>query len=153
MRCTVDVTRQSHPEGHGYASVTVPSCVESIRLAADFIIQAARNMHVPPASDSLFEVAIVEALNNALKHGNPAQRPEALIVCELEVVGHRLTVRILDQGAGYVLPPTPRPAWSADDITTAPESGFGISIIQGVFPMVRTIARPGEFGLEMALTF
>ena len=36
---------------------------------------------------------------------------------------------------------------------TIPERGFGVPIIQGVFPMVRTIARPGEFGLEMALTF
>jgi len=26
-------------------------------------------------------------------------------------------------------------------------------IVEGVFPMVRTIARPGAFGLEMALTF
>lgn len=144
---------QSHPDRHCYASVTVPARVESIRLAAEFIVQAARNMHVPPASDSLFEVAIVEALNNALKHGNTAQRPEGLIVCELELVDHRLTVRIFDQGPGFVLPRTPRPEWSADDMTTIPESGFGIPIIQGVFPMVRTIARPGEFGLEMALTF
>jgi anti-sigma regulatory factor (Ser/Thr protein kinase) len=164
----VDATSQSHPEGSCYASVTVPSRVESIRLATAFIVQAARNMHVPPASDALFESAIVEALNNAVKHGNAAQRPGATIVCELELVDHRLTVRILDQGPGFVLPQTrrrafenplgrdvvvPRPEWSAENLTTIPESGFGISIIQGVFPMVRTIARPGEFGLEMALTF
>lgn len=149
----VDATGQSHPEGYCYASVTVPSRVESIRLATEFIVQAARNMHVPPAYDSLFEVAIVEALNNAFKHGSTAGRPEALIVCELELVDHRLTVRILDHGPGFVLPWTPRPEWSTDDVTTIPESGFGIPIIQAVFPMVRTIARPGEFGLEMALTF
>jgi anti-sigma regulatory factor (Ser/Thr protein kinase) len=153
MHCTVDALGQSHSEGNRYASVTVPSRLESIRPAAEFIVQAARNMHVPPASDSLFEVAIVEALNNALRHGNTAQRPDALIVCELELVDHRLTVRILDQGPGFVLPRTPRPECNADGMTTIPESGFGISIIQRVFPMVRTIARPGEFGLEMALTF
>jgi anti-sigma regulatory factor (Ser/Thr protein kinase) len=153
MRCTPETTGQSRPEGSCYASVTVPSRVESIRLAAEFIVQAARNMHVPPASDSLFESAIVEALNNALEHGSSAQRPDASIVCEVELVDHRLTVRILGQGPGFVLPRTPRPKWSADDMTTIPESGFGIPIIQGVFPMVRTIARPGAFGLEMALTF
>lgn len=163
-----DATGHSHPEVSCYASVTVPNRVESIRLATEFIVHAARNMDVPPASGSLFEAAIVEALNNAIKHGNTAKRPGALIVCELELVGHRLTVRILDQGTGFALPQprrrafenplgrdvaVPRPEWSAGDMTTIPEGGFGIPIIQSVFPMVRTIARPGEFGIEMALTF
>lgn len=136
-----------------YASVTVPARVESVRLAAEFIVQAARTMQVPAASDAIFEIAIVEALNNAIEHGSAAQRPGAVIVCELERIDHRLTVRILDEGPGFVLPRTSRPEWSADDIAAVPESGFGMSIIQGVFPIVRTIARPGEFGLEMALTF
>lgn len=136
-----------------FASVTVPSRVESIRLAAEFIVHAARNMNVPAASDSLFEVAIVEALNNAIKHGNAAERAEAFIVCELEVAERKLTVRIIDQGPGYTLPRAPRPDWSPDDIANLPESGYGISIIRGVFPMLRTIGRPGEFGLEMTLTF
>jgi len=163
-----EATSPSHPEGSCYASVTVPSQVESIRLAAAFIVQAARDMNVAPAADSLFEAAIVEALNNAFKHGNTARRPGASIVCELERVDHRLTVRILDQGPGFMLPRTrqrafedppggdvavPPPEWSAADMAAIPESGFGISIIQRAFPMVRTITRPGEFGLEMALTF
>jgi anti-sigma regulatory factor (Ser/Thr protein kinase) len=131
----------------------VPSRVESIRLAAEFIVHAARNMHVPPASDSLFETAIVEALNNAIEHGNADQRPDAVTVCELELVDRRLTVRILGQGAAFALPAASRPEWNGEDISTVPESGFGIHIIRSVFPTVRTIARAGEFGLEMALTF
>lgn len=154
MPCTRDADGRPLPvDGDCYASVTVPSRVESIRLAAAFIVQAARNMQVPAASGSPFESAIVEALNNALEHGNTAQRPEAVIVCELERVDRRLTVRILDQGPGFVLPRTPRPVAGAADITTMPEGGFGLHIIQGVFPVVRTIVRPGAFGLEMALTF
>lgn len=153
MPSTVDHAAPSYPEGSSYASVTVPCRVESIRLAAEFIVQAARNMQVPAASGSPFEGAIVEALNNALEHGNPAQRPEASIVCELERTGQRLTVRILDQGPGFMLSRAVPPEWNADDTATVPEDGFGISIIQGVFPVVRTIVRPGEFGLEMALTF
>lgn len=148
-----DAGGQSRLPASCYASVTVPSRVESIQLAAAFLVQAARNMHVPSAGDSLFESAIVEALNNAVEHGNTAQRPGAVIVCELELAGRCLTVRILDDGPGFVLPRTPRPDWRVDDMSNIPESGFGISIIQSVFPIVRTIARPGEFGLEMALTF
>ena len=148
-----DASGSSHPDGPCYATLTVPSRVESIRLAAEFVVRSARNMHVPPAADSLFEVAIVEALNNALKHGNAAQRPGALIVCEVERSDRRLTVRIFDQGSGFVLPLAPQPEWSAGDTSTIPERGLGIPIIESVFPIVRTIGHPGDFGVEMALTF
>ena len=136
-----------------FASVTVPSRVESIRLAAEFLVHAARTMDVPQAGDSLFEVAIVEALNNAIKHGNAEQRADAAIVCELELTDRTLVIRIIDQGTGYQLPRAPQPAWSPDDIASVPESGYGIGIIRGVFPQVRTVGSAGEFGLEMTLTF
>lgn len=143
----------TRPDDCCFASVTVPSRVESVRLAASFLVQAAKNMHVARADDSLFELAIVEALNNAVKHGGTGKGPGAVIVCELELADKCLTVRILDQGPGYVLPRVPRPEFRAEDIMSVPESGYGIAIIQGVFPTVRTIRRrPGEFGLEMSLT-
>jgi anti-sigma regulatory factor (Ser/Thr protein kinase) len=136
-----------------FASVTVPNRVESIRLAAEFMVQAARSMNVPAASDSLFEVALVEALNNAVKHGNAAHQRDAFILCELEASESSLTVRVIDQGPGYVLPRVPRPEWNPEDIANVPESGYGVTLIQGIFPTVRTVGRPGEFGLEMTLTF
>ena len=136
------------PEARCYASVTVPGRVESIRFAAGFIVQFARHMQVPAAFDAMFETAIVEALNNAVEHGTADERPEASVACELELVGQRFTVRILDQGPGFVLPQTPQPEWNPDETAAIPEGGYGFSIIQGVFPMVRTITRPGEFGLE-----
>jgi anti-sigma regulatory factor (Ser/Thr protein kinase) len=136
-----------------FASLTVPNSVESIRLVAEFMVHAARNMKVPAASDSLFEVALVEALTNAVKHGNAAQLPEAFILCELEATNGTLTVRVIDQGPGYTLPRAPRADWNPDDIASVPESGYGVALIRGIFPKVRTIGRPGEFGLEMTLTF
>ena len=152
LRRSDDTVGEPIPEARCHASVTVPGRADSIRFAADFIVQFARHMQVPAAFDSLFESAIVEALNNAVKHGQTEERPEASVACELELVGQRFTVRILDQGPGFVLPQTPQAEWSANETAAIPEGGFGISIIQGVFPMVRTITRPGEFGLEMALT-
>jgi hypothetical protein len=38
-------------------------------------------------------------------------------------------------------------------MTTIPESGLGIPIIQSVFPMVRAIVWPGEVGIAMAQAF
>jgi len=148
----VDPKGPSAPHAHAYASVTVPSRLESIRLAAEFIVQCAKNMLVPAAAEPMFEVAIVEALNNALEHGNPNGHPEALIVCELEVVNHCLSVRVLGQWQDFTLPPPPED-WSPDAVATIPEGGFGLPIIQEVFPMVRTISRSGRFGLEMVVPF
>jgi anti-sigma regulatory factor (Ser/Thr protein kinase) len=136
-----------------FSSVTVPSCVESIRLVAGFMIQAARSMNVTAAWDAQFEMAIVEALNNAVKHGNPEKLENAFMVCELEVRDRTLILRIIDQGPGYSLPRTPAADWNPDDIMTVPESGYGVAIINGIFPTVRTIGSPGAFGLEMRLPF
>ena len=134
-----------------FASVTVPSRVESIRLAAEFMVHAARNMAVAAADGPQFEMAIVEALNNAIKHGNADRRDGAFIICELELGERTLVVRIIDQGPGYTLARARR-EWDPEDIANVPESGYGVAIIQHVFPIVRTIGRPGQFGLEMTLT-
>jgi anti-sigma regulatory factor (Ser/Thr protein kinase) len=140
------------PPAEAFATIRVPNRLESIRPAVEFIIETARRMEVPAASESLFEVAIAEALNNAFRHGNAAQSPDAEILCTLRRVGRQLTVSICDQGAGFDLPGGV-PNWSPENLASIPEGGFGLPIIQQVFPVVRTIRRPGEFGLEMALTF
>lgn len=139
------------PDGRSL-SFTVPSRVESVRAAATMLVQAAQHMGVPAASDSVFELAIVEALNNAVTHGS--KEHAAVIVCELELGDRRLTVRVLDQGPGYDLPPLqPRPEWTADDVLSIPERGYGLPIIQSVFTATRTITRAGATGLEMSLTY
>lgn len=135
-----------------FATITVPNRVESIRPTVQFIIETARRMEVPAASESLFEVAIAEALNNAVRHGSTTQSPGTDILCTLRRVDRQLTVSICDHGPGFDLAGA-TPDWSPADVVSIPEGGFGLPIIQQVFPVVRTIRRPGEFGLEMALTF
>jgi anti-sigma regulatory factor (Ser/Thr protein kinase) len=147
----ISMDNSRHADGT-FVSITVPNRVESIRLAASFLVQAAKGMRVPPASEPVFELAIVEALNNAVKHGDTG-RPGAAIVCELERADHSLTVRILDQGPGFDLRVVQRPDPTADDVMAVPESGYGLSIIQSVFPTMGTISRAGKSGLEMSLTF
>jgi anti-sigma regulatory factor (Ser/Thr protein kinase) len=139
------------PADAAFASLIVPSQVESVRKAATFLVQSAKDMRVPLASDSVFELAIVEALNNAIKHGDAGRRG-AMIVCEMERAAHRLTVRILDQGPGFALPIPPAKS-DPEDVLAVPESGYGLSIIQSVFPTMRTISRDGHFGVEMSVTF
>lgn len=132
-----------------FVSVTLPSRIDSVRPAAAFLVQTAKELKVAAAADSVFELAIVEALNNAVTHGHGG--PSSVILCELEVSDRALTVRVLDQGPSYDLPPLPRPDSDAGDMAAIRESGYGLSIIRTVFPNTRTISRPGTFGIEMSL--
>jgi len=135
-----------------FASLTVPARVESVRAAAAFLVQAARSLKVAAASHPAFEVAIVEAITNALKHGHGADgdgRPS--IVCELERDPHSFVVRILDTGPGFTLPPASLPGVSTENVMAIPESGYGLPVIQSVFPGVRTVRRDERFGIELPL--
>ena len=135
-----------------FARLTVPARVESIRAAAAFLVQAARGLKVPAAANPTFEIAIVEALTNAFKHGCRA-RAGATIVCELELDGRSLVVRILDNGPGFTLPPLSLPGVSRENVAAIPEAGYGIPVIQSVFPGVRTVTRGDRFGLELPLEY
>jgi len=155
MNSIIKAAGASHSEGPGFATLTVRNRVDSVRPAAEFILSRARAMSSEGASHVLFEAAIVEALTNALKHGNTIARPDASIVCEVEVVDRILTVRIFDEGVGFKLP-EPMPygrIWQSQDASAIPASGFGLSIIRAAFPSVRTMTRPGHFGIEMSRTF
>jgi anti-sigma regulatory factor (Ser/Thr protein kinase) len=155
MNSIFETAGASHAEGPGFVSLRVPNLVDSVRPAAEFIVSRARAMSSEGASHVLFEAAIVEALTNALKHGNTIARPDASIACEVEVVDRILTVRIFDEGHGFKLP-EPMPygrIWQSQDASAIPASGFGLSIIRAAFPSVRTISRPGQFGIEMTRTF
>ncbi len=132
------------------ASLSVPSRIDSIRPAAQFIIQIARLLGVPAADQSLFEVAIVEALANAFKHGNK-QREEMPIVCEIEHDVSHFAVRIFDRGAGFFAPTFPSEEPDPEAVEAIRESGYGVEIIRSVFPIVKPVCRRGRFGVELEL--
>ena len=139
------------------ASLTVPARIESVRPAAKFVVEMSRNLHVPAAEDNLFEVAIVEALSNALKHN--LRESDSTILCEVEVAGRRLRVRVLDEGAPAPLAfalPTGAIPWSEatkDSWETIPETGYGLYLMRAVFPQITPVTRNGRHGIEMELTF
>lgn len=149
------MTGASRADGPGFASLTVPNQVDSIRQAAGFVVRTSRAMLPDAVFPPVFEAAIVEALTNAFRHGNTAARRDAGITCEVEIDDRRLTVRVFDQGSGFTLPPPIEhaPPFSADDAAVIPERGFGLTIIRSVFPVLRAVSRPGQFGIEMSRTF
>lgn len=149
------MTGASRTQGPGFATLAMPNLVESIRPAAAFVVEKARMMMGDAPLPQLFEAAVVEAVTNAFEHGNTAERSDSAITCEVECAERLLTVRILDQGHGFALPdPSPDALpFQSEDAAAIPDSGFGLVIIRGVFPVVRTFERPGQFGVELSRPF
>jgi anti-sigma regulatory factor (Ser/Thr protein kinase) len=131
------------------ATLTVPSRIEFVRPATAFLVAAARALQVPDATAPVFEVAVSEAITNAVKHGSRADG--ATITCELELDGEALTIRIVDTGSGFVVGTMGLPDVSRDRIDSLPASGYGLPIIHIVFPVVRVVSVQGGFALELAL--
>jgi anti-sigma regulatory factor (Ser/Thr protein kinase) len=132
------------------ASLTVPNRLESVRPAASFLVQTARALNVPAATKPLFEVAVTEAVTNAVKHGHSGE-PNAVVTCEFELTAAQLILRITDGGRGFTIPPQTLPAVLPEHVERLPESGYGVPIIQSMFPTVRAICVNGRFGLELCL--
>jgi anti-sigma regulatory factor (Ser/Thr protein kinase) len=134
------------------ARLTVPARIESVRHAAAFLVERARAYQVSAASNPLFEVAIVEALNNAVQHNRSAG--EGQLRCEIESVDGRVIVRVLDERAGSA-PPVPEPSGTlvetAGEWDALPDSGYGFHLIRAMFPVARAVEIDGVHGLELEL--
>jgi len=133
------------------ASLTVPATPEFVRAAAQFAVQTARLLGVPAATSPLFEVAVVEALANAVKHGSRGHA-DAVVSCEVERTDTGLSIRIYDEGEGFSIahrsePPDP----SALPMGDVPESGYGVPIMRSVFQEIEGRREGGRFCLELRL--
>jgi anti-sigma regulatory factor (Ser/Thr protein kinase) len=141
------------------ASVVVPGRIESVRPAAVFLVEMARSFGVPASADHLFEVALVEALSNALKHSGRDTDGALQLHCEIEVAGRVLHVRVLDEAARAPLAfaiPTGAVPWSdatPDSLESVPETGYGLYVMRAVFPHIVPVTRDGRHGIEMRLEF
>jgi serine/threonine-protein kinase RsbW len=131
------------------ATLTVPSRVEFVRPATMFLVTAARALNVSAASEPVLEVAISEAITNAVKHGSHVA--SSTITCDLELTHDSLLVRIIDDGSGFELSTSAMPEVSRERIESLPSSGYGLPIIHTVFPTVRVVNLRGRFAVELSL--
>lgn len=139
----------SRASGETPATLAVPRRIASVRPATAFLVQAAKARQVPAAASPLFEVAVSEAVTNAVRHARGGESDQ-LMTCDLEVADRRLTLRILNDDARFSLPDTAPPPTSPDLLR---EHGYGLPIIRTVFPSVRVVERDGRYGVELQLTF
>jgi anti-sigma regulatory factor (Ser/Thr protein kinase) len=137
------------------ATLTVPGRIESVRTAAAFLVETARSLKIDAAGNHLFEVAIVEAITNALQH--TPRDGDAPLHCEIEFADRRLVIRVLDEAARAPLAlavPSGAVTWSSggeSSVQDVPESGYGLYLMRAIFPEVRAVTRDGRHGVELAL--
>jgi anti-sigma regulatory factor (Ser/Thr protein kinase) len=132
------------------ATLTVPNRVEFVRPATAFLVNSARALNIAAATEPVFEVAISEAITNAVKHGG-SHDAQSTITCELELNDDALVVRVIDDGAGFAMRQPTMPEISRERIESLPASGYGLPIIRTVFPVVRVVNLEGRFALELAI--
>lgn len=131
-------------------SLTVARRIEFVRPVTAFLVHTARALAVPRASDPVFEVAISEAITNAVTHGGEDGVSD--ITCQMDSNRGGLTLRILNGREGFTLPAPPPPDAATPPVEALSPSGYGLRIIQNVFRGVRVIEVGGRFGLEMTLS-
>ena len=132
------------------ATLTLPNRTESVRPAVNFVVDTTKALNIAVGATPHFDVAVTEALTNAVKHGHSGD-DDAVIVCEVEVSGRQLAIRIIDGGPGFQVPDRRLPDVPPDQLESVPESGYGLPIILSVFSSVRAIRVKGRFGLELCL--
>ena len=94
-------------------SIQVPSISENIRMIESFIDNAKERFHLDEDMYGNIMIAVTEAVNNAIKHGNASDRSKNVSL-SLSLDESLLKFTIKDEGAGFNYENLPDP--------TAPEN-------------------------------
>ena len=85
---------------HSTKHIDFPAKAENIALAEKLIDQACAEHKVPEALYGNILIALTEAVNNAIHHGN-ALDPEKRVSMEYDTQGELITFRVSDEGPGF----------------------------------------------------
>ena len=94
-------------------SIQIPSIVENIRMIESFIDNAKERFHLDEDLYGNIMIAVTEAVNNAIKHGN-SNNPSKNVSLSLTLNENLLRFVIKDEGTGFEYNNLPDP--------TAPEN-------------------------------
>ena len=104
----------------------LPSCADSLQEALEAMEEIANQIGLSLDGSEEMAIALTEALNNAIFHGNGGV-PEVPVIVHFERVGDHFQVQVGDRGSGFDpdLVPDPR----AEENIYKP-SGRGILMMQ-----------------------
>ena len=127
--------------------LVLPSHIEAVADAAAALTDFARNCGVTEEAGFGIEMAVREAVTNAMVHGNQedeAKSVEVIFNCH----GNELEVEVRDQGVGFDPTNVPDPTDPANLLKT---SGRGIFLMRNFMDEVEWMARP-EGGTAVRMT-
>jgi serine/threonine-protein kinase RsbW len=94
-------------------SIQIPSILENIRMIESFIDNAKEEFHLDDDIYGNIMIAVTEAVNNAIKHGNAGDRSKNVLL-SLSLKESMIQFLIKDEGPGFDYDNLPDP--------TAPEN-------------------------------
>ncbi|NVO31558.1 MULTISPECIES: ATP-binding protein [Hymenobacter] len=80
--------------------IQIPSLVENIRVVESFIDNSKDTFHIDDDIYGNIMVAVTEAVNNAIRHGNKFDKDKNVLL-SLQVESDRVRFEIEDEGAGF----------------------------------------------------
>lgn len=80
--------------------IEIPSLTENIRMIESFIDNAKEKFHLEDDIYGNIMIAVTEAVNNAIKHGNKSNKEKNVLLC-LHIDEDILKFIISDEGEGF----------------------------------------------------
>ncbi|MCZ6634191.1 MAG: ATP-binding protein [bacterium] len=111
----------------------LPSCADSLQEALEVMEEIANQIGLSSDGSEELAIALTEALNNAIFHGNGGVH-EVPVMVYFEQVGDHLQVQVEDRGSGFDPDLVPDPRTEENIYKT---SGRGILMMQIMVDEVR----------------
>jgi serine/threonine-protein kinase RsbW len=143
MELVTDTAGTESAEGVRVVRLRIPAKPEYIalgRLALTGLAQA-RGLDSDTMGD--LKLALTEAVSNSVRHAYDGDG-EGQVEIRYELRADRITVEVIDDGAGF--DPDETPSFDGDELS---EGGLGIAIIRTVADDVEIESRPGVRGSRL----
>lgn len=89
-------------------SIQIPSIMENVRMIESFIDNAKEKFHLDDDIYGNIMIAVTEAVNNAIKHGNSGNK-EKNVSLSLAVIDNMIRFTVRDEGFGFDFDNLPDP--------------------------------------------
>ena len=143
MELVTDTAGIESAEGVRVVRLRIPAKPEYIALARLALTGLAQTRELDSETIGDLKLALTEAVSNSVRHayGTPG---EGQVDVRYELRGDRISVEVLDDGAGF--DPHEAPTFDGDELS---EGGLGIAIIRTIADGVEIDSRPGVRGSRL----
>lgn len=130
--------------------LTIDSALEHVSMVGNALRGILENEPGPRQDIPLIELAVCEAVNNAIIHGY-GRKAGSPVEVDVSLGGGRLDVTVADLGQGFERFPDTLPAIPGDDdLEQLPLGGWGLRIIGEVMEVVGYSSAQGRNELSMS---